>query len=85
MRRANHHARVESSVRLQKALALLESGKWCSTLEIAQAANTAAPGSTISELRSNGYHIESRFGRVTESGRKVWEYRLVKQEVGRAV
>lgn len=67
-------ARLESSQRLQAALDYLRSHPGASTLQICQATNDMAVSTTISELRRNGYEIESRCDGETKSGRRVWRY-----------
>ncbi len=72
----SHHARIERSPRLKRVLEVLSDREWHSSLEIAIRAGTVAPGSCISELRSNGYVIDCRFREVDLNGRRVYEYRL---------
>lgn len=78
--RKNRHARLENSARLQRVLEVLKDGKWHTSLEIAMKARTVAPGSCISELRTNGFDIECRYRETTEDGRRVFEYRLKREE-----
>ena len=63
--------------RLQKVLEILSDCKAHSTLEIANRANTVAAGSCISELRTNGYEIECKYKGLSDSNRKIYEYKLV--------
>lgn len=70
----NHHATLTSD-RLQDALALLSDRQYHTSLEVANAARTTAPGSTISELRSNGVDVSCRY-KGTIDGRKIFEYKL---------
>ena len=77
--RKNRHARLENSARLQRVLEVLKDGKWHTSLEIAMKARTVAPGSCISELRTNGFDIECRYRETTEEGRRVFEYRLKRE------
>ena len=72
----NHHANVEKSGRLQKVLEILSDCKAHSTLEIANRADTVAAGSCISELRTNGYEIECKYKGLSDSNRKIYEYKL---------
>lgn len=65
-----HAANIDRSERLQKALALLEDGSWHSTMEVALSANTVCPGTTIQELKANGFDIQSR-----KNGKR-YEYKL---------
>ena len=78
--RKNRHARLENSTRLQRVLEVLKDGKWHTSLEIAMKARTVAPGSCISELRTNGFDIECRYRETTEEGMRVFEYRLKREE-----
>lgn len=66
-----HHARIENSPRLQRVAALLEDGRWHSTLDIMIGAGVCAVNSCIAELRENGLEIACR--RV---GRERFEYRM---------
>ena len=74
---ANHHARLENSERLRKVKAILEDGMPHTSLEIAQKAQTVAPGSCVSELRTAGIDILCRYKGKSESGSKVYEYRMI--------
>lgn len=66
-----HAARLEKSERLQRVLALLEDGRWHSTLDIVIGAGVCAVNSCIAELRANGIAIACR--RV---GKDRFEYRM---------
>lgn len=66
-----HAARLDKSDRLQRVLALLEDGRWHSTLDIVIGAGVCAVNSCIAELRANGYSVACR--RV---GKDRFEYRL---------
>lgn len=70
-----HAAKVEKSPRLQGVLNLLQDGGWHSSLELAKAGPTVAPATCVSELRSNGYEIETE-QRAADEGRRRWFYRL---------
>lgn len=66
-----HAARLEKSERLQRVAALLEDGRWHSTLDIVIGAGVCAVNSCVAELRANGFDIACR--RV---GRDRFEYRM---------
>lgn len=66
-----HAAKIESSERLQKVLAILEDGDWHGSFELMSQTKLVAIGSAISEIRANGFGIESR---CVGQGR--YEYRL---------
>ena len=66
-----HAARLDKSERLKRVLALLEDGRWHSTLDIVIGAGVCAVNSCIAELRENGFAIACR--RV---GKDRFEYRL---------
>ena len=73
-----HYAKIDTSPRLQRLLQCLESqpkesGGWVTTRSIINQADICAVNSAISELRRNGYEIESRKSREHGSA---WEYRL---------
>ncbi len=55
-----HYARIESSPRLQRVLALLSDGRPRTTREIVIEGNVCAVNSIIAELRANGFDIECR-------------------------
>lgn len=72
---ANHHCKIETSPRLKRAHNLLKDNRWHTSREIASKARTIAPGSTVSELRTNGFNIETRYkGKV--NGSRIFEYRI---------
>lgn len=48
-----HHARIEKSPRLQRVAALLQDGRWHSTLDIVIGAGVCAVNSCVAELRAN--------------------------------
>ena len=72
---AIHAAKPARSARLRRVLAALRGGAEISSLALAMAARTVAPGTCVSELRANGYAIACR-QEATPAGR-VWLYRLV--------
>lgn len=55
-----HAARIESSARLRRVMAVLEDGGWHSTREIMREADVCAVNSCIAELRENGLDVECR-------------------------
>lgn len=55
-----HAAKLETSPRLQRVLAVLRPGKALTTREIVIQAGVCAVNSCISELRMNGYSIECK-------------------------
>lgn len=67
-----HFAKVESSDRLKRVLDVLADGLPHSTLEIQRKAKVCAVGSSVSELRSNGYRIECK-----RSGKGFFQYQLL--------
>jgi hypothetical protein len=67
-----HAAKLSTSERLQKVLAVLEDRAWHSTLEIMNRTYLCAVGSAISELRNNGLMIECE---CVSKGR--FQYRLI--------
>ena len=69
-----HAASLDSSPRLQRVLDLLLDGQERSTLEIVMGAQVCAVNSCIAELRDNGFAINCR--QLSESGERVWLYRL---------
>ena len=72
-----HHAKIETSDRLQGLLSLLRQGGWWTTRELMLGTGSCAQATDISELRSNGFDIESRRLK-SELGttRQVWSYRI---------
>lgn len=68
-----HFAKLENSPRLQRTLTLLKDGQWHTTRNIVLAADVCAVNSIITELRKNGFSIDSR----QVKGQRGWyEYRL---------
>lgn len=70
-RQGIHAAKIGTSERLQKVLAILEDGKWHGSFELMNQTKLVAIGSAISELRANGCKVESRC-----LGQGRYEYRL---------
>ena len=66
-----HAAKIETSDRLQGVLAILKDRAWHGSFELMRQTNLVAIGSAISEIRANGYEVESR---CVGQGRD--EYRL---------
>ncbi|MEM6726914.1 MAG: helix-turn-helix domain-containing protein [Pseudomonadota bacterium] len=76
-----HHARLASSPRLQRVLAILRDADGeVSSLEIAVQAQTVAASTCISELRANGCEISSRLETQPDGSRR-WFYTLLKGPV----
>jgi hypothetical protein len=71
-----HHARLDSSPRLKKLLAVLSDGQWHSTADLSHRCHNYAVGTSISELRANGKRIESKMVRADISKERWFEYRL---------
>ena len=72
-----HHAKIETSDRLQTLLALLSQGGWWTTKELMRETGSVAQATDISELRSNGFDVESRrLKSELDTTRQVWSYRL---------
>ena len=72
-----HHAKIATSDRLQTLLALLRQGGWWTTKELMLATGSVAQATDISELRSNGFDVESRrLTSLADTSRQVWSYRL---------
>ena len=72
-----HHAKIETSDRLQRLLALLRQGGWWTTRDLMLGTGSCAQATDISELRQNGFDIESRrLQEMLGSNRQVWSYRL---------
>ena len=71
-----HAARLGSSDRLRRVLAVLEDGGEHSTLEIARRAGVCAVNSIAAELRANGVGVACRQDVDPADGRRIWLYRL---------
>ncbi|MEO1752040.1 hypothetical protein [Thiofaba sp. EF100] len=74
-------AKLETSSRLQRVLALLRQGGWYTTMEIVQGAKVCAVNSIIAELRANGVPVRSRLEVVPNpsgapGGVRLWSYSL---------
>ena len=66
-----HAAKLGTSTRLQKVMAVLEDGRWHGTFDIMSKTKLCAVGSAISELRANYKNIETRC-----IGQGLYEYKL---------
>ena len=55
-----HAARLETSERLQRVLALLEQGGRYTTREIVMMAHVMAASTAVAELRANGIDVQCR-------------------------
>ncbi len=71
-----HAAKLKSSDRLQRVLAVLSEGGWYSTRQIIRMAQVCAVNSVISELRANGVQIECKQFASTRGRPTIWRYRL---------
>ena len=71
-----HAARLDSSPRLKRTLAVLEAHPdGCTTLELVLLTGSCAAHSDVAELRANGIPVECRYER-TANGRRVYRYRV---------
>ena len=68
-----HNATLKNSKRLQRVLAVLQSGQPKTTRQIIREAHVCAVNSIVAELRANGIKIECR---MVKKGR--FEYQLKK-------
>ena len=75
-----HAARIGSSPRLQRVLALLADGRWYTTRSIVRRAHVMAVNACIAELRHHGAVIECRQDK-TPDGQRRWLYRMTKRPV----
>jgi len=73
-----HHARLSESLRLQRALRVLEErfGQWVTTRTLVRKANICAVNSVVAELRENGCRIECE--QRSKDGQRRFFYRLTK-------
>lgn len=73
-----HYAKLESSPRLQRALASLrEHPKGLTTRQWIDRADICACNSVAAELRKNGYNVTCGFEGRSPTGSSVFRYRLV--------
>lgn len=72
-----HCANLAKSRRLQNLLEALRDGRPHTTKDLQDLTGGVAIGSAVSELRAHAYDIDCRFVRKTETGAKVFEYRLL--------
>lgn len=72
------HKATHTSPRLKPILdALLRAGpRGVTSLELAMIGKTVAVGTSVSELRANGFDIQCEYQGRTESGRKFYRYFL---------
>lgn len=71
------YARLETSPRLQRLLAVLKRGGWWSTRALVVEAEVMAVSACVTELRANGIAVESRC-----VARGHWEYRVTEPTGG---
>ena len=73
-----NHAKLATSGKMQAMLAFLrERGTAGATsMEIAQRFHLVAVATEVSALRHNGIAVSCEFERVTETGRRVYRYRV---------
>jgi len=77
-----HHAKLENSPRLQRALAvLLRQKDWITTRSLIRRARICAVNSVIAELRENGCKIETKRS-IGREGAARWSYRLIEAPEG---
>ena len=69
-----HAARLESSMRLQRALEVIQKAGSMTGWEWCQAAGIMNPGGVSSELWENGYWIQAVYLGLSAEHRKVWKY-----------
>jgi hypothetical protein len=82
-RAAKHHGGdPEKSPRLRVLLDILSDGQWHSSLYLENALRlrgekTVAIGSCVADLRKSGKRICCRYSCTTESGNRIYMYRLI--------
>jgi hypothetical protein len=64
----------------QRVLEALANGDWLTTFEICLKGEVTNPSGIISELRANGYHIETKYVGESSRGARVWQYRWMRLE-----
>ena len=82
-----HAGRIETSNRLKGVLAFLagRGQRGATTIEIADALRTTNPGRDVSEINHNfrrsgiGRKIVCEYEGATDSGRRIWRYRLLEE------
>lgn len=74
-----NYGSIDKCPRLQRILGLLMSRglEGATTLEIQQISGSMAPSTDVSAIRHQGYDIQAKYEKRTESGSKVYRYRLV--------
>ena len=76
-----HHARLQNSPRLRRALKALQRARGeMTTMELSRAADICAVNSTVAELRENGAEIICR--QAFRDGRRRFFYRLIRSPKG---
>ncbi len=76
-----HHARLQHSPRLRRALRVLQRARGeMTTWELSRAAGICAVNSVIAELRENGAEITCR--QEVKDGQRRFYYRLMKNPKG---
>ena len=71
-----HYASLATSGRLQRLLVYLTGKDWVSTMDIVSGAGICAVNSAVSELRRNGIRVDCQMMHYSETGARVYKYRL---------
>ena len=74
-----HFGSVDSCPRLKSILGLLLARglEGATTLEIHEISGSMAPSTDVSAIRHQGYSIDCKYERRTETGKKVYRYALI--------
>lgn len=72
-----HYAIIDNSPRLQRLAEYLADGEWHSTRDIIHGANICAVNSAVSELRHNGYTVDTCWGTTAKA--RICFYRAIKK------
>ena len=76
--RRSHYAIAHRSERLKRIYNLLKDGKSYTSRQIVRLANVIALSASIDELRKNGVRIKCTYVRTTDTGARVYEYKLLR-------
>ncbi len=78
MKKRSHYAIAHRSDRLMAVYHALKDRMYHSTRQLIKETGQCAINSIVHELRQNGIKIECRYVRTTDTGARVYVYRLLK-------
>jgi hypothetical protein len=75
-----HLGSTANSKPQQRILSALSGGQWMTTFELCLKGEVTNPAGIISELRANGYHVQTEYFGESTRGARTWRYRWARAE-----